>query len=390
MYDARTGSMSPVRPACRRITHASRADLRRSTIQAKTRSPAVHIGIVGAGSNARAHHIPGLRAIDGVEIVAVSNRTLESTKSVAEEFEIDRVHEDWRTLVDDDTIDAVVIGTWPNMHHPVTLAALSAGKHVLCEARMAMNSVEAHEMLEASKANPDLVAQLVPSPLSFGVDKTIRRLVDNGRLGTLISADIAFRGDAFPDPGAPVSWRENSELSGHNIMALGIWYESLMRWIGEASSVMAMGKTVFPVRSTPEGPVEVEIPNHLDVMAMMECGAQARFQMSSVTGLSPTNEATLYGSEAVLRFEDGQLLMGRKGADRLEPIDIPQNEIGSWRVEEDFIDAIRGLRDVPLTDFETGVRYMEFTDAVWMSMEQGRLVDLPLRNQGENIEEAGL
>jgi hypothetical protein len=112
--------------------------------------------------------------------------------------------------------------------------------------------------------------------------------------------------------------------------------------------------------------------------------------MSSVTGLSPTNEATLYGSEAVLRFEDGQLLMGRKGADRLEPIDIPQNEIGSWRVEEDFIDAIRGLRDVPLTDFETGVRYMEFTDAVWMSMEQGRLVDLPLRNQGENIEEAGL
>lgn len=312
------------------------------------------------------------------------NRTIESSKAVAEEFEIDTVHEDWRTLVEDDAIDAVVIGTWPHMHHPVTVAALSAGKHVLCEARMAMNSVEAHEMLAASRDNPDLVAQLVPSPLSFGVDETIRRLMAEGQVGTLIAADIAYRANSFPDPDAPLHRREDKQLSGNNVMALGIWYESLRRWIGDAASVTAMGKIAVPMRNTPDGRVEVAMPDHLDVIAAMECGAQARFQMSSVTGLSPANRATLYGSEAVLRFDQGQLLMGRKGDVRLAPIEIPEDEVGSWRVEQDFIDAIRGLREVTLTDFETGVRYMEFTDAVWMSMEQGRAISLPLQQHDEN------
>lgn len=247
-----------------------------------------------------------------------------------------------------------------------------------------MDSTEAHEMLEASNARPGLVAQLVPSPLSFGVDSTIQRLVSQGELGELIAVDIAFRADTFPDPDAPLHWREDRRFSGNNIMALGIWYESLMRWIGEAGSVMAMGKTAVPTRRTPEGVVDVEIPDHLDVVAAMECGAQARLQMSSVTGLSPANRATLHGSEATLRFEQGQLLMGRKGAEALTPIDIPEDEIGTWRVEQDFIDAIRGLGDVTMTDFETGVKYMEFTDAVWMSMEQGRVVPLPLRQHEEN------
>ncbi|HUZ18670.1 MAG TPA: Gfo/Idh/MocA family oxidoreductase, partial [Spirochaetia bacterium] len=103
----------------------------------------LRIGIVGAGRNTRSRHIPGLRAIPGVEISAVCNRTRESSERAARELGIPRVYPTWEELVRAEEVDAVVIGTWPYMHCPITVAAIEAGKHVLCEARMAMNGAEA-------------------------------------------------------------------------------------------------------------------------------------------------------------------------------------------------------------------------------------------------------
>src|SRR5919198_2722521 len=124
--------------------------------------PPLRIGLVGAGANTRARHIPGLRAIPGVEIVAVCNRRPESTAAAAREFGIPRTFDRWEDLVADPAIDAVAIGTWPYLHGPITLAALAAGKHVLTEARIAMSAAQAREMLAAARAHPDLVTQVVP------------------------------------------------------------------------------------------------------------------------------------------------------------------------------------------------------------------------------------
>src|SRR5688500_16502097 len=93
----------------------------------------LRVGLIGAGENTRKKHIPGLRAIDGVEIVAVCNRRPASTQKVASDFSIPRTFARWQDVVADPAIDAVVIGTWPYLHCPITLAALAAGKHVLCE-----------------------------------------------------------------------------------------------------------------------------------------------------------------------------------------------------------------------------------------------------------------
>ena len=81
------------------------------------------------------------------------NRTAESTELVAREFAIPQTYPHWRDLIGDPDIDAVVIGTWPNLHCEVTCAALDAGKHVLTEARMARDAAEAHKMLKASMAS---------------------------------------------------------------------------------------------------------------------------------------------------------------------------------------------------------------------------------------------
>src|SRR5215510_9245555 len=101
----------------------------------------IRVGLIGAGANTRLRHIPGLRAIEGVEIVAVCNRRPESTAAVAKEYGIARTYGHWEELIADRDIDAIVIGTWPYLHRPITLAALKAGKHVLTEARMSLNAM---------------------------------------------------------------------------------------------------------------------------------------------------------------------------------------------------------------------------------------------------------
>src|SRR5262245_36239329 len=124
----------------------------------------LRIGLIGAGENTRARHIPGLTALPDVRLVAVCNRRAASTEAVAREYGIPRTFEHWQDLVNDPEVDAVVVGTWPYLHCPVTLAALEAGKHVLTEARMSLNAAEAHRMLAAARRHPKLVTQVVPSP----------------------------------------------------------------------------------------------------------------------------------------------------------------------------------------------------------------------------------
>ena len=343
-----------------------------------TKQP-IRVGIVGAGANTRVKHIPGLQAIEGVEIVSVSNRSRESSERVAAEYGIPTVYEDWLELVEAPDTDAIVIGTWPYMHAPATLAALDAGKHVLCEARMARDASEAHAMLDASRANPHLVTQVVASPFTLSADRTVKRLLAEGYVGDVLSIDIRA-GAGFIDTEAPYHWRHDMEFSGFNVMSLGIWYESILRWVGHATRVCAMGKTFVKMRRDPHTGLlrAIRIPDHLDVIADLECGAQAHIWLSSVAGLAGERELWLYGSEATLRFCNDKLYGGRRGDDTLEEIPIPAEEAGGWRVEEELINAIRGIEKVTHTTFEDGVRYMEFTEAVARSMMDGVTVALPL------------
>ena len=342
----------------------------------------IRIGIVGAGTNTRARHIPGLLALDGVEIVGICNRTRESGQAVAGAFEIEKIYEDWRQAVADQDTNAIVIGTWPYLHCPVTLAALEAGKHVLCEARMAMNASEAHAMLRAGRARPDLVAQIVPSPMTLHVDAGVRKLLEDGYLGDLLTVEI-HDSSGFVDRKAPMTWRQDAALSGMNVLTMGIWYEALMRWVGPAGRVAAMGKTFVDTRPGPDGsPCTASIPDHLAVLAEMECGAMADLRFSAVAGLDE-RRAALFGTEATLLLRDGKLLGGRRGDDRFGEVPVPAELVGRWRVEEEFVAAIRGREEVKLTTFDDGVRYMEFTEAVARSMAGGAAVDLPLTDLGQ-------
>ena len=338
----------------------------------------IKVGVIGAGGNTKSRHIPGLQAIEGVEIVGVCNRSLESSQRVADQFGIPKTYGNWQDAIADADTHAIVIGTWPYMHCRATIAALEADKHVMCEARMAMNAREAHKMREVARQKTHLIAQIVPSPMTLRVDNTIKRLIADGYIGDVLAVE-ARAGGAFLDSEAPLQWRQDFDLSGLNIMSMGIWYEALIRWVGEATRIMAMGKTFVKMRPNADGVMRsVRIPEHIDVVGDLECGAQLHIQVSNVAGLAGAPEVYVFGSNGTLRFSGNQLYGGQKADTELTEIDIPDSEAGAWRVEEEFVNAIRGEEVITHTDFETGVKYMEFTEAVTLSMQSGTAITLPL------------
>ena len=342
----------------------------------------IRIGIVGAGANTRDRHIPGFQAIPGVELAAVANRGRASGERVAQQFGIARVYDHWQEVIEDDEIDAVMIGTWPYLHAPVTLAALEAGKHVLTEARMAMNLAEAEQLLAASREHPELVTQIVPAPFTVPVDKAIQRRVLDGYLGELLAVDVRVAdlraGGSWLNRETPITWRQDRTLSGLNIMTMGIWYECALRWTPGVSSVMARTRTFAPLRRDPDTgePRAATVPDHVAIIGDMPGGGVFQMTVSSVTGLAPGPELWLHGAEGTLRFVmAGQKLYGgRRGDTQLSEIQVGEDERYSWRVEQEFVGAIRGEEQVTRTSFADGVRYMAFTEAVAESAATGQAV----------------
>ncbi len=297
----------------------------------------LRVGIVGAGANTRKYHIPNLRAQPGVEIVSVANRTRESGERAAKELGFARVYDTWRELVEMDDTNAICIGTWPYLHAPVTIAAL--------------------------------------------VDATLQSLIADGYLGDVLAVEVRATQGKFVDREAPLHWRQDQSLSGFNILNMGIWYEAMMRWVGPAARVSAMTSVAVPKRRDGSGVTkQVTVPDHVDILVDLERGGIGHLRFSAVTALAPASEVWLFGTEGTLRVEADALKLwgGRRGTTALSEIPITAERRGGWRVEEEFVNAVRGKERITRTAFDDGVRYMEFTEAVARSAARGETVRLPL------------
>jgi len=347
------------------------------------RSPAperIRVGIIGAGDIVGSVHIPGLRRMPGVEIVAVANRSLESSRRAAAEFDIPRAYADWEQLLAADGIDAVLIGTWPYMHRTVTLAALDSGRHVLCQARMANNAAEAHQMLAASKRHPSLVCQLVPSSSGYSIDRALLALLGSGLVGDVLSVEVQRLQRGFADFGGELDWRHDAEFSGYNVLNVGAIYESMMRWLGPGNRVMAKTRVHIPTRRDERGTQRAAtIPDHVDVLYELGNGAPVHMTFSETTGLSRGNDTWIFGSEGTIHIDNANtIFIGRRGDRELTVHPNPPEGQFRHRVEEEFINAIRGIEPVTQNTFEIGVRYMEWTEAIYRSAASGSAVSLPL------------
>ena len=310
----------------------------------------------------------------------MANRTLESGRSVADQFNIPQVYNGWQELLEDDSINAVCIGTWPYMHRTLTLAALEKGKHVLTEARMASTAQEARDMLAAAQEHPDLVCQLTPTSTTYKIDNVLKKLIAEGYLGEVLSVEMQALQNRFTEFAGNLHWRHDWRMSGYNTLNIGASYESMMRWLGRGNRVIAMSKVHVPYRRDEKGEmVSVSIPDHVNILYELADGAQAHMRMSATTGLSTGNQTWIYGTEGTIHVDRQQnVFAGRRGASELAEVANPPGEQAHYRVEEQFTNAIRGKEQVDMVSFETGVHYMEWTEAVIRSAQTGQAVYLPL------------
>jgi len=342
----------------------------------------LRIGVVGAGGIVRNRHMPGLAAIDGVEVVAVANRSMESGQRFADEFGVGAVYDDWHQVVESEQVDIVWIGTWPYLHREITVAALKAGKHVFCQARMARNAQEGREMLEAAEGS-DRTTMICPPPHALEGDPAVRRLLREGAIGELRHVRVHSCSGGLIDPEAPASWRLAEEYSGNNALDLGICAEIVHNWVGYPRRVDAVGHIYHPERPDPEHPGavrNVSCLEHLSVICDMSgrggVVAQATPFTASYThsGHVPVGDfkgIELFGNAGTLRYHFFQHRIELAKPDvedgAFKPLELSGDDRQEWTVERDFIDAVRSGERFPEPSFRTGLRYMQFVDSVLKS-----------------------
>ena len=197
-----------------------------------------------------------------------------------------------------------------------------------------------------------------------------------GYLGELREIYVRGLAATLADRSAPLGWRQRADLSGVNMLALGILNETVQRWFGSAESVLAQTNRFVPRRVDPDtGQLQdVDLPDSVAVIARMASTAQCVYHLSGHAHHAGGMRIEAYGSEGTLIYDiDTDKIVGASHADsELVEIPIPREQIGRWQVEDDFVAAIRGQRAVTFTTFRDGIKYMFFTKAAYRSAMTGR------------------
>lgn len=340
------------------------------------RNQKLRIGIVGAGEIVRRRHLPALQARNDVEVVAVSNASYESAQKFCDEnLPHATPMQNWADLLALPDLDIVWIGTPPYMHSAVTISALEAGKHVFCQARMSMDLAEAQEMLATARRYPELVTMLCPPPMGMRGDLVVKKLLAENYLGRPLHVRLQSLASPWINPDAPAHWRQRIEISGLNVLALGIYVEVLQRWLGDIAAVFARGKVITPLRQG----YEIIVPDLLTVLCEFANGAEGVLEFSGVAAHAPPDKLEVYGDKGAMTYNFGNDVIeaGQVGDKALHDVEITPELERQWTVEDDFISAVKSRGKLkPSPSFEDGWRYMRVVQAVADSRARNEWVEI--------------
>ena len=273
----------------------------------------IGVGLVGYKFMGRAHsnawrQVPRFFDVDpSPRLVAVCGRDEAGVKEAAGKLGYDGYETDYHTLVQRNDIGLVDIATTGNTHHDIALAALAAGKHVLCEKPLANTLDEAADMVravrEAQAANPKLVAMVNFNYRRVPAIAFAKQLIDSGRIGEIRHWRGTYLQDWVLDPEFPLVWRMKKELAGSG--ALGdIAAHSLdlaQYLVGPVTDVVGTLTTFIKER-----PVEQQSTGGAGLSA---AGGQERGQ---VTVDDATTFLAKFASGATGTFEATRLAPGRR------------------------------------------------------------------------------
>lgn len=272
----------------------------------------LRIGILGAAGIAPASVIrPAIRRTD-VEVVAVASRRTESASQFAERHGIDRFYSDYSALMSDPDIDLIYNALPPSEHAKWSIAALEAGKHVLCEKPFAMNAEEAAQMLEVAQSTGFRLIEAFHDryhPLSAELDA----VKASGRLGEILTLSADF---SSSNPFNPASLRHDPRLGGGSLMDLGCypvhWVRSFM---GEEPTVVRANGSLNPLGADLRVAADLQFPSGAKAIitsAMLEEPGHLNSSLEVVG-----TEGILVVKNMVFPSRGHSITLSRNGLDRV-------------------------------------------------------------------------
>ena len=350
----------------------------------------VNVGIIGSGSVACRVHLPGLRLCPGVEIAAISS----VDGDAAQKTGVETIYRSYQQLLAHPGIDAVVIATPNHLHREMALAALAAGKHVLCEKPLALHAGEAAEMLDAART----AGRVHMTAFTYRYAPSVRylkHLVDQGALGDIRVVRASY---LMALSTHLLGWRSSKDLAGSGVLAdIGSHLIHLVQWLaGDLSRVTACSRDF-------RGDAASDVEDWIAFLAEFNSGASGTFEISRVcpgqgADITENMQIELYGTKGstVFSLQDPwglRVALGKAGLDPgavLERIEIPEGFFKitgaprdaregekRWAYRYDqafqFIDCVRkGVVEPP--SFEDGLRCQKVLDAALASSRGGEWV----------------
>jgi len=346
----------------------------------RRRKRVVRIGVIGAGGIARAAHLPGYQACEDTDVVAVADVNEECARRAAETFDIPQVFTDYRDLLALKEIDAVSVCTPNFLHKQPTVAALRAGKHVLCEKPIARTAAEGRAMVAAARKHRRQL--MVALQWRFRPDaQTLKRHIDAGDLGEVYHAHArALRRRGIPGWGDFV---DREKAGGGPLIDIGVHILDLTLWLmGHPTPTSVSGVTYakFGHRGDVVGLMgqwdvkRFSVEDFAVGMVRFANGASLLLEASFMANLKENVFNThLYGTEAGASVPPLEIYGERHGAvtDTAFP-KLPKVRAHSAEVAA-FVEAIRTNRPVPIPG-EQALQATEIIDAIYASSASGREV----------------
>jgi predicted dehydrogenase len=317
----------------------------------------VRVGIIGAGF-ARRVQLPALKLVPGVQVTAIASARRTNAEAVAAEFGIPAVFDDGTDLAHSGNVDLVVISSTPPSHARFAVAALEAGKHVLCEKPMALNATEAEQMARVAERRPAQVAWLDHELRYEPNRRKVRDLIRAGAIGHVRHIELSLkpylRGDGRPQPaGAPWTWWYDGAQGGGMLGAVGSHLIDLCRfWTGgEVSRASGRVETFIRERTDAAGAAHpVTADEFVSGVLTLTGSAVATLTLSAVAHHGPGHLAQITGAEGSLVLTgESRLEIGRAGGS-LEDISAPDDLTGRTTVNNMWARSfVRLARDLVAT-----------------------------------------
>jgi predicted dehydrogenase len=305
----------------------------------------VRWGLIGCGDISSKRIAPALKTLKNCELLAVSRTNYALAESFAKEFNAKRWYKNWQELIRDNEIDAVYIATPVYLHKEQTIAAASAGKHVLCEKPMALNAKDCEDMIEA--CNKHKVKLGVAYYRHFYlVIKRAKEIILSGEIGEPVIAGIHAYEWFERKPGEPRYWLLQKELSGGGpMMDFGCHrIEVLQNLFGE---VKEMQSRLFNVH------FKREVEDTAFVSLLFENNTQAIIRVSHAV-YEARDTLDICGTKGTIYvpvLNNGTLIVKTEKGERTE--NHPPHQNVHQPLIEDFTNAVMENRN-PLVDGSVG------------------------------------